>query len=57
MNVCEKLTIENCQIVEDFEKCSICDKGYYLNSENKCVKNPVAGIKNCLIYTAINFCL
>lgn len=53
---CNKVTVANCEELENYFKCKKCDAGYYLNATSTCTAYPYEGVPNCEIYTALNRC-
>lgn len=57
LNICESVAVNDCFEFEDFQNCKICNTGFFLDSNKKCVKNPIAGVRNCEVYSSVTFCV
>jgi hypothetical protein len=49
--------IPNCKEEYYSGICKLCDNGYFLSSDFKCIKNPLEKITNCKDYLSENSCL
>lgn len=50
--VCQAVQVTNCKVYEDYKKCSECNSGYFLTTDQTCQAYPIDIIQNCLTYTA-----
>ena len=55
--VCQAVQLSNCQEFEGFNKCRICNTGYYLTDLKGCAPNPIDSIPNCEIYSSLTSCV
>ena len=46
----------NCFEFSSIGVCASCNSGYYLNSSNECVLNPIEPIENCQFYSSLITC-
>lgn len=53
---CQSTTVENCSEYSAFDKCSVCDENYYLNSDYTCTKYPTQQIEGCESYASDTKC-
>ena len=53
---CEKKMVDNCKEFTRFDRCKVCNAGYYIDKDYTCAKNPLARINNCLVYNSLTNC-
>lgn len=56
VNVCSKVVVENCKEFSHFDKCFVCNEGYFRDSNFRCQQNPLPKFLNCLKYSNENTC-
>ena len=55
LEVCQKITVTNCEIASTFNTCTKCNANYYLLNGN-CFAYPQPAIPNCAVYTSLTVC-
>ncbi len=53
---CSPLMVKNCQEMEHFDKCKLCEKGYFLDESKQCQPFSIPRIENCMTYSNYNVC-
>jgi hypothetical protein len=53
---CQSVTVENCSVLVDFNKCQTCNPTHYLTQDKKCLLNPETIIEHCEIYSSNTAC-
>jgi hypothetical protein len=55
-SVCPTIKVDNCLQFAQFNKCSLCEPGFYLNKNGKCSELPDPSIDNCFEYLSSGVC-
>jgi hypothetical protein len=55
--ICEKVTVEYCNVLESASKCATCNDNYFLTNAKTCQRYPESPIENCLKYSSAIDCV
>lgn len=56
LNVCQRVTVQNCLVALTATSCSVCQAGYFLTSTRTCQAYPLPVIEACVTYSSPTTC-
>lgn len=54
---CQRIEVQNCKVLDSFNKCKQCLPGYFVNELKQCQPNPKETIPYCLRYNSLTTCI